>query len=101
DAVQHPTSLAELTSLVNDPAKLVIVDFGATWCGPCQRIAPLYASLAAEMPGVVFVKVDVDEIEDAAAAFDVQALPTFVLFRDGEEVARFSGASEETLRQTL
>jgi len=57
--------------------RAVIVDFTATWCGPCQRIAPIYEQLAAEFSSsCVFIKVDVDENQETAAACGVQAMPT-------------------------
>merc|ERR1712023_434740 len=64
--------------------KLVVVDFTATWCGPCQRIAPVFQKLAEEMPDVVFVKVDVDENEETAGECGIQAMPTFQYYKNGE-----------------
>merc|ERR1712188_355410 len=81
--------------------KLVVVDFTASWCGPCQRIAPVFAKLAEEMEDVAFVKVDVDENEETAAACGIQAMPTFQFYKGGEKVFEFSGASEEKIREAI
>ena len=79
-------------------AKLVVVDFTASWCGPCQRIAPRYAELAEEYADdALLVKVDVDENAELAARMGVQVLPTFIVLRDGEEVAKMSGADPAKL----
>ena len=79
-------------------AKLVVVDFTASWCGPCQRIAPRYAELAEELADdALLVKVDVDENAELAARMGVQVLPTFIVLRDGEEVAKMSGADPAKL----
>jgi len=77
--------------------KLVVVDFTATWCGPCQRIAPVFVKLAGEMPDVVFVKVDVDENEETSAACNIQCMPTFQFYKKGSKVHEFSGASEDKI----
>merc|ERR1712170_157712 len=66
--------------------KLVVVDFTASWCGPCQRIAPVFAKLAEEMADVCFVKVDVDENEETAQACGIQSMPTFQFFKLGHKV---------------
>jgi len=100
DAVAHPTSLAELTLLSERPG-VVVVDFSASWCGPCQKIGPVFAKLAEDVPAALFVKVDVDEVGDASAHFGVAALPTFIVFEDGVEKTRFQGADEASLRQAL
>mmetsp|Transcript_30620 Transcript_30620/g.89636 ORF Transcript_30620/g.89636 Transcript_30620/m.89636 type:complete len:173 (+) Transcript_30620:1283-1801(+) len=70
----------------------VVVDFTASWCGPCQRIAPAFAQMASKYPHVSFVKVDVDENEDVAVECGIQAMPTFKAFRDKKEVGMVRGA---------
>ena len=73
-------------------AKLCLVDFTASWCGPCRQIAPVFERLALANPEVHFVKVDVDSSQDVAAAENVRSMPTFKLFRYGAKVEEFSGA---------
>ena len=83
----------------SSPAALV--DFFATWCGPCVRIAPVLDALAKEHPQVEFVKVDVDEAQDIAQAQGIRAMPTFGLFKGGAEVGMVRGADEAALRDLL
>ena len=79
--------------------RLLVIDFTATWCGPCQRIAPAYAALAEEYADVaVFVKVDVDRVGELAAELGVTSMPTFLFFRSGEMIDSMRGADEEGLR---
>ena len=101
DAVATPTSLNELQLLCEKEEGVCVVDFGATWCGPCQRIAPVFQKLAEEMPDVVFVKVDVDENEETAGACGIQAMPTFQYYKNGAKVHEFSGASEDKIKEAI
>lgn len=78
-----------------------IVDFSASWCGPCKRIAPKFKELSDQMTHVRFYKVDIDEVEEAASEHGVQAMPTFILFHDGVEISRFAGANPEKLKEEL
>ena len=77
----------------------VLVDFWATWCGPCKMIAPIIAQLAVKYDGKVKVgKVDVDENPELAESFNVSSIPTLILFKNGEAVAqRVGGASMPVL----
>ena len=74
---------------------VTIVDFWATWCGPCRMQAPILEAFEAEMNGVVKVgKVDVDEEGDIAARFNIFNIPTLIAFKDGVEIARNVGVTD-------
>ncbi len=74
--------------------KPVVVDFWAEWCGPCLRIAPILDEVATEQADKITVaKVNVDENPDIARQFAIQSIPTMIVFRDGQPVHRFQGAS--------
>uniref|UniRef100_A0A3Q2VPU2 Thioredoxin n=1 Tax=Haplochromis burtoni TaxID=8153 RepID=A0A3Q2VPU2_HAPBU len=79
--------------------KLVVVDFTATWCGPCQRIAPVYEKMAAapENANVIFLKVDVDAAHDVSSSCGIRSMPTFQFYKNGQKLHEFSGADQATL----
>lgn len=78
---------------VTDSAKPVLVDFYASWCGPCKMLAPVIEELSNESVGekVTFVKLDIDESPEIAERFTVMSVPTVVLFVNGTEVQRMVG----------
>ncbi len=72
----------------------VLVDFWATWCGPCRMLAPVIAQIAVKYEGTVKVgKVDVDENPELAESFNVSSIPTLILFKDGKPVAQRTGGA--------
>eukprot|EP00250_Pteridium_aquilinum_P031578 c43869_g1_i1 orf=211-567(-) len=77
--------------------KLVVVAFKANWCGPCRQMAPAFAELSKKFPQVVFLKIDVDEMQDITAQWNVQAMPTFIIIKDSKELERVVGANKEEL----
>jgi thioredoxin 1 len=72
--------------------KPVLLDFFATWCGPCRMIAPLIEQIAEEHPEFVVAKIDVDEEPELAQAFGIQSIPTLVVLKNGEVAETAVGA---------
>ena len=70
----------------------VLVDFFATWCGPCKMIAPTLEEIAAEREDVKIVKIDVDQVQELAIRYQVMSIPTLILFKDGNPGAPALGA---------
>lgn len=71
--------------------KLVLVDFFATWCGPCQMLAPVLENLANTDTSIDIVKIDIDSDRDLAIQYNIEAVPTLVLFKNGNELDRTMG----------
>ena len=74
----------------------VLVDFWATWCGPCLTMAPIVEELAQEHTDrVKVVKMDVDQNPETARAYGISAIPTFIVFHEGKEVTRYTGSTSK------
>ncbi|CEP22639.1 TRX1 [Cyberlindnera jadinii] len=82
-------------------SKLVVVDFYATWCGPCKMIAPLVERFANEYTDAEFYKVDVDELGQVAQQQEVSAMPTILFFKNGQVIDKIVGANPNALKQKI
>lgn len=80
-----------------------MIDFWATWCGPCRFISPVFEKLsdAAELSNVGFYKVDVDEQDRISQEVGIRAMPTFMVFKDGQKVNELVGANPQQLENLL
>ena len=83
--------------------KMIVIDFWASWCGPCKMFAPVFEKVATEMEETcIFAKVDVDNEQQLATSFNIFSIPTLVVLKDGKEVARKSGyLNEEQLKNFI
>lgn len=72
-------------------ADKAIVDFYATWCGPCKMLSPVFESVSEEIKDIKFIKVDVDKFEELCRNYKVMSVPTLILFENGKEVKRKIG----------
>ena len=72
-----------------------MVDFFATWCGPCKMFAPTFEAAAEKHADIEFLKVDVDEFEDLAVSLGISYVPTIMLFKGGEKIDYFVGPKKE------
>lgn len=91
---------ADHLSQVVDEHDVVLVDFFATWCGPCQMLEPVLETLAEETDAVI-AKVDVDQLQQLAAHYGVRGVPTILLFADGQQVEQHVGVLPEAQMRQL
>ena len=83
---------ANFQAEVLESGQPVLVDFWAPWCGPCRVVAPVLEEIAGERSDVRVVKLNVDDNQQTAAQFGIMAIPTMILFRNGQEAKRIQGA---------
>ncbi|BHF76737.1 thioredoxin trx1 [Sparganum proliferum] len=98
-------TVAKITSAEEFKEKIatgaLLVDFYATWCGPCKALAPKLDKLAEDTKDVVFLKVDVDECEELAQSYEITAMPTIIGFKNGTVLDKVVGANEEKIKELL
>jgi len=97
--VVHATDASFATDIASG---LVLVDFWATWCGPCQVMLPRLDELAAKVEGKAkIMKMDVDQNSDTPSQFGIMSIPTIILFKDGQVVEKAVGTREVSELETI
>ncbi len=97
-----PMELTAATFENETASGVTVVDFWASWCGPCRMLSPIVEELAGEMTGVKFAKVNVDEEPGLASAFRISSIPTLVFMKDGQAVGQTVGVQpKENLRAVI
>ena len=97
-----PMELTAATFENETASGVTVVDFWASWCGPCRMLSPIVEELAGEMSGVKFAKVNVDEEPALANAVRVNAIPTLIFMKDGQAVGQTVGLqAKEDLRAVI
>lgn len=94
------SSKSEYTNAIADPS-LMVIDCFATWCGPCKVIAPEVVKLSKKYTSTRFYKLDVDDVPDVAHELGVRAMPTFLLFKNGQKVGEVVGANKQALEAAV
>ncbi|EKM61381.1 uncharacterized protein PHACADRAFT_83237 [Phanerochaete carnosa HHB-10118-sp] len=101
-SITHITSLSQLNGILSkDKNKLSVIDFHATWCGPCHMIAPTFEALSKQYQNVNFLKCDVDAASDVSGQYKVAAMPTFVFLKGSTKVDEVQGANRAALESTV
>ena len=82
--------------------KPVVVDFWASWCGPCRMMGPIFEELSNDISDIKFAKLSTEEYGDKASEYNIMSIPTLVVFKEGKEVGRISGVMpKEDLKEKI
>ncbi|KAI9762067.1 MAG: Cytoplasmic thioredoxin isoenzyme 2 [Candelina submexicana] len=101
EGVHNLTSKSDFKKAVGEKGSLMVLDCFATWCGPCKVIAPQVVKMSDTYPNARFFKLDVDEVPEVASELGIRAMPTFLLFKDGEKVGEVVGANPKALEAAI
>ena len=91
----------DAVAATKDDGKPLVIDFTATWCGPCKQIGPVYDGHVPDFPQLVMKKLDIDANAECKADAGIKSVPTFIVYKNGAEVDRLEFSSEKGLLELL
>ncbi|BFZ16647.1 hypothetical protein BsWGS_19686 [Bradybaena similaris] len=91
----------EFNQIISTTGLLVVVDFYATWCGPCNAIGPQVERWSQEFNDVIFLKIDVDENDETAEQCGISAMPTFQFYKGGQKIDEIVGANQDKIKDKI
>lgn len=91
----------EFERLFKTPDKLLVVQFSTAWCGPCKKIKPKIEELASKNPSVIFVYIDLEELDHLVQAVGVDSVPTFKFYRNQKILTQFTGSNLSKVIENL
>lgn len=94
--INHLTKTEFEDKVISKKDKVSLVDFFATWCGPCQMLAPVLEKISEERNDFDIYKIDIDEEMELAIKYGVEVVPTMIIFKDGNQVGRLEGFYDKT-----
>jgi len=97
--INNSAAFNEKLEEAESTGKIVVVDFTATWCGPCRLMAPIFLELSKKYENLIFLKVDVDEVQDVTSKWEVRAMPTFIFIKQKKQVDKIVGANKDELEK--
>ncbi|KAF2645594.1 thioredoxin [Massarina eburnea CBS 473.64] len=101
EGVHNLQSKSDFEKALEAKDTLLVLDCFATWCGPCKVIAPQVVKFSSTYPTARFYKIDVDDVPDVAQELGIRAMPTFLLFKNGDKVAEVVGANPKALEAAI
>ncbi|KAL3677613.1 hypothetical protein R1sor_027561 [Riccia sorocarpa] len=97
--IQSVKEFEEKLQEAQNTHRIVVVDFTATWCGPCRIMSPVFVELSKKHPNLIFLKVDVDKLQEVASRWEVTAMPTFIYIKDNKVADKIVGANKDELER--
>lgn len=89
--IEYSESMGSLDDVISNHSK-ILLDFWATWCGPCKMMTPVIETVSKEKPDVTFIKVNIDTALDIQTKYNIMSVPSFIIVKDGKIVARNNGS---------